>query len=332
MTRSLVVLPDDTAKPILDAIQNAAKSLRVKLFALSDPSVLEALIAARKRGVNVRVMLNPSRRSGEVQNRGARSLLHSEGVDVLDGNPAFEVTHEKSMVVDDNLALIGSLNWETENFETTRDFAVFTTDPKEVREVMDCFDADWSRMPFEAPKSSNLIWCPGNGRERIAQFVDHSTRSLYVQNERYQDAIVVEHLVRAKMRGVKVRALTRPSHSLRKEKLVEGVGDLRIMQDVGIGVRRIKHLKLHAKVLIADHSSAIVGSINLTPGTFDKRRELAIRLTDPEVVNRLWRTVREDWRHSHSVDLTDEGLLDDLSKHPKLGGLSRAGQVTTAAE
>jgi len=42
-------MPDDTAKPILDAIATAAKSIRIKMFAFSDPEILEALIRAHKR-------------------------------------------------------------------------------------------------------------------------------------------------------------------------------------------------------------------------------------------------------------------------------------------
>ena len=224
-------------------------------------------------------------------------------------------------------AFIGSLNWEPENFEKTRDYAVITTDANEVGEVIDCFEADWSRKPFEPRKSSNLIWCPGAGREQIAQFIDSAKHSLFVQNERYQDAIIVEHMVRAKLRGVKVHVMTRPSHSLRAEKLVEGVGDLRIMQDVGIGIHKIRHLKLHAKMLLADKSRAIVGSINLTPGSFDKRRELAIRLKKSDALDRLVKIVQEDWEKSHPIDLSDEALLSDLQKHPKFGGLSRISSL-----
>ncbi|MEI9973368.1 MAG: phospholipase D-like domain-containing protein [Ignavibacteriota bacterium] len=50
------------------------------------------------------------------------------------------------------------------------------------------------------------------------------------------------------------------------------------MQDVGIGVHKIRHLRLHAKTLLADKSRAIIGSINLSTGSLDKRRELAIRI------------------------------------------------------
>lgn len=315
MSRSLIVLPDDSAKPIVDAIDGAKKSLRIKMFSLSDPVLLEALIRAHKRGLKIRVMLNPARRSGEIQNKGSRSALREAGIDVLNSNPAFDVTHEKSMVVDDTTALIGSLNWDPENFTKTRDYALMTTDPHEVSEVVSCFEADWSRQPFTPRESSNLVWCPGTGRKQIAQFIDSAKHSLFIQNERYQDALIVERIVRAKLRGVKVHVMTRPSHSLRPEKLVEGVGDLRIMQDVGIGVHKIKHLKLHAKVLLADKSRAILGSINLTSGSFDDRRELAIRLEEEDVIHRLSSVVHEDWEHSRPLDLTDKGLLSDLQKH-----------------
>ena len=332
MSRSLIVLPDDSRTPILDEIDRAAKSIRIKMFAVSDQRLLEALIEARKRGVKIRVMLNPARRNGEIQNKGSRSVLREAGIDVLDSNPAFDVTHEKSMVVDDKTALIGSLNWEPENFEQTRDFAVLTKDAEEVKEVITCFEADWSRQAFEPIEPSNLIWCPGPGRERVAHFIDSAHHTLYLQNERYHDAIIVEHLVRAKLRGVKVRLMARPSHSLRAEKLVEGIGDLRIMQDVGIGIHKIRHLKLHAKILLADRSRAIAGSINLSSGSFDSRRELAIRVKEHDVVSRLTKIVEEDWENSRPIDLSDKGLLADLEKHPKRGGLDRFESVAHGGE
>ena len=63
--------------------------------------------------------------------------------------------------------------------------------------------------------------------------------------------------------------LAKPPHSLKADKLIEGVGGLRILQDVGAKVHTLKHLKLHAKMMLADGKRAIVGSINLAPGSFD---------------------------------------------------------------
>ena len=101
------------------------------------------------------------------------------------------------------------------------------------------------------------------------------------------------------------------------------------MHDVGIGIHKMKHLKLHAKVLVADKSRAVVGSINLTSSSFDDRRELAIQLNDPDVVSRLVKVVHDDWRNSHALDLSDRAVLSDLERHPKNGGLAKIAPLAT---
>jgi phosphatidylserine/phosphatidylglycerophosphate/cardiolipin synthase-like enzyme len=87
------------------------------------------------------------------------------------------------------------------------------------------------------------------------------------------------------------------------------------MNDVGIKIHKLKHLKLHAKMLLIDGKRVIVGSINLAPGSFDSRRELAIDVRDAHVVKRMLKIVHHDWKHSHRLDLTDEGLRAELEAH-----------------
>jgi cardiolipin synthase A/B len=326
-SRSLVVLPDDAATPILEAISGAKKSLRIKMFVFSDPALLDAVIEAHKRGVKVQVMLNPERRSGEEDNEVTRKKLSKAGIAVKDSNPAVELTHEKSMVADDATAFVKSLNWATKNLTETRDYAVITDHKHEVDEIVAGFEADWARQKFDPGAEAHLIWCPINGRDRIAQFIDAAKHTLFVQNERYQDAVILERLVRAAERGVKVHVLARPPHSLKKEKLVEGVGGLRILDDVGIKIRKLKGLKLHGKMLLADGVAAIVGSINLAPGSFDTRRELAIEVRDDDVVERLHKIAKQDWKNSHPLDLSDEGLLADLEDRQE--GAAKALAIET---
>jgi cardiolipin synthase len=80
-------------------------------------------------------------------------------------------------------------------------------------------------------------------------------------------------------------------------------------------VHRLKGLKLHAKLLFADGVRAIVGSINLAPGSFDSRRELAIEVHDEDVIDRIHKVVKQDWENSHPMDLTDEGLIAELEDY-----------------
>lgn len=128
---------------------------------------------------------------------------------------------------------------------------------------------------------------------------------------------MIERLVRAARRGVKLHVMVRPPHTLKEDKLVEGVGGLRILDDVGVKVHTLKHLKLHGKMFLADGIRCIVGSINLAPGSLDGRRELAIAARDTDIVERLHTIAREDWENSHPLDLSDEGLLEDLEERGK---------------
>jgi phosphatidylserine/phosphatidylglycerophosphate/cardiolipin synthase-like enzyme len=317
--RSIIVLPDDTGKEIIDAIDSATESILVKMFLFSDPRLIGAIIEAKKRGVKVKVMLNPARRSGEEENEGTRRILEDAGIEVRDSNPEFTITHEKSMVIDNRVAFIKSLNWEAKNFTETRDYAIITHHPHEVKEIVLCFQADWHRQNFDPGENMNLIWCSNNGRTRIAKFIDEAKHTLFVQNERFQDLVIIERLVHAASRGVKVHVMARPPHTLKMEKLVEGVGGLRIMDDVGIKIHKLKYLKLHGKMLLADGCRAIIGSINLTPGSFDHRRELAIEVHDAEVIERLQKIAHYDWENSHTLDLSDQGLLEDLENMAPAG-------------
>jgi cardiolipin synthase len=319
MTHRLIVLPDDTAKPLIDALAGARRSVNIRMFLFTDPDMVAAVKAAEARGVKVRVMLNPQRRDGSAENEETRKALADSGAEVRDSSPAFALTHQKSMVIDGETGYVESLNWETRDLTQTRDYAVVTTDALEVSEMLRCFEADWTQTEFKPDPKSRLIWCPNNGRTRIAAFIDSAQHTLWLQNERYQDTVIIEHLVRALARGVKLHIMARPPHNLKKDKLIEGVGGLRIMRDVGAKVHRLKHLKLHGKMLLADGARAVIGSINLAPGSFDERRELAIETDAPEVIERLRAITQQDWQNSQTLDLSDAGVLADLNKHHQGG-------------
>jgi cardiolipin synthase len=315
MSHRLIVLPDDTADAILAPINAARHSMNIRMFLFTDPSLINAVIAAKRRGVKVRVMLNPARRDGTSANAAAREILKEAGIAVRDSSAEFAVTHQKSMVIDDKVGFIESLNWETRDLTVTRDYAVETTMKAEVAEMVRCFDADWAEMPFEPDADSDLIWCPNNGRQRIAAFIDSAKKTLWLQNERYQDMVIIERLVRAINRGVRVRIMARALHKLKRKKLFEGVSGLRIVHDVGAKVRTLRDLKLHGKIMIADDERAIVGSINLSPGSFDDRRELAIETASGHVLKRLLHTIEHDWKRSRKLPLSDQAVQADLEGH-----------------
>jgi phosphatidylserine/phosphatidylglycerophosphate/cardiolipin synthase-like enzyme len=310
--RGLLVLPNDTIEPILAAVAEARQSLRIKMFIFSEPLLIDAVIAAAQRGVQVKVMLNPSRSNGEELNLDTHNKLEQAGIEVKDTNPVFKVSHEKSIVIDERIAFIQTLNWAPRHLSKTRDYAIVTSHAKEVFEIIECFESDWMRTEFSPGETAHLIWCRGNGRARIARFIDEAKDTLFLQNDRYQDLVIIERLIRAANRGVKIHLMSPPPHTLKKDKLVEGIGGLRVMNDVGIKIHNHQYLDLHAKMLLADNERAIIGSINLTTGSFDERRELAIEVAEDNIIERLHHIAHEDWKGSYPLDLTDRGIYKDL--------------------
>ena len=322
----LVVVPDDGIEPFQEALRSATETLDIKMFQFTEPRLLKEVAEAHQRGVKVRVMLNPSRFTGEHDNDEAFAFFKKEGVPVQETNPQFPITHEKSMVIDRKTAFIMSLNWAPKYFGQTRDYALVTTVPEEVSEVAGCFDADWQHTDFTSVANSPLIWSVGRSREEVIHFIGSAKKTLYVQHEKYVDAPVIEALAEARVkRDVKVRAMALPIHSLRDFYRPQGIAGLRLLADLGIHIHKLRGLHLHAKLMIADEERALLSSFNFYPKCFNERRELGVRFEDPALIGRLVKIFQLDWENSKKMDLSDEAIEEDLRKHEAKKALQGRG-------
>jgi phosphatidylserine/phosphatidylglycerophosphate/cardiolipin synthase-like enzyme len=303
--RTLIVQPEDTVLPVLGLMTSAARSLEVKQFTFFEPRLLQGVIDVHRRGVAVRVMLNPHRSSGDRANDESFKTLEDAGVPVRWTNPAFAVTHEKSMVVDGSRALVATFNFVEKYFTETRDYGVVTSEEAQVAQIEAGFEADWMRDPFHPADHAGLLWSTSNSRRLMAQFIDRARKSLHVQHPKFVDSIVVARLVEAHARGVHVKVLCGGKHGLSDMDIPDTFSSLRILERVGIKVHRQKHLKLHAKLLLADGERALIGSMNIDRSAFDRRRELGIVVDDGPIVERLADVFDRDWDHSHRWQAPD---------------------------
>jgi phosphatidylserine/phosphatidylglycerophosphate/cardiolipin synthase-like enzyme len=301
----LFIQPDDGTAPVTELVDSAKQSLRVKQFTLTDSAIMSAVIGAHKRGVDVRIMLNPHRSSGDRANDESFKALRHAGLKVEWSNPAFAVTHEKSMVVDDAVVLISTFNMATKYFTETRDYGIVTTTPAQVKEVIAGFEADWHRKPFEPDVESGLLWSSNNSRQIMAWFIDTAKKELVIQHPKFVDATIVERIAAARTRGVKVRLLCGGKHGISDWDVLDTFASLRLLDQFGVKVRRQKHLKLHAKLLIIDGERAQVGSMNIDRSAFDLRRELGIMVGDPHIIKGLAKAFEHDWHESKAYEAPD---------------------------
>ncbi len=315
---SLVVQPDDGIAPVIQLIQSAKIKLRIKQFTLTDPRILREIIEAHDRKVDVQVLLNPHRPDMTRDNDETFSVLEKHGIAVQWSNPKFAVTHEKSILADSLTALIATFNCAPKYFGETRDYGIITRDLEQVADIANCFKADWERTAF-VPDETGLVWSDENSRYKMAQHIDGAEVSLDVQHPKFCDLAILDRLMEAHARGIKVRILCSGTHGVRAWDRVETFSSLRMMQKFKVPVRRMKHPKLHAKLIIADSKIVFTGSMNIHHRAFDERRELGIVLDEKPIVKRLIQIYEEDWESSAKFEVPDPLLTDLHEEHGEVG-------------
>ncbi len=301
----LIVEPDDGVEPVRKFIGLAKESLLIKQFTFSEPSLLEAVVDRRKAGVDVRVMLNPKRSGGDRANDETYDFFKKNGVNIQWANPKFYVTHEKSIVIDRQAALIATFNLCVKYFTQTRDYGIVTQEAARVAQVVEGFEADWEHRDWLPDPETGLLWSNANSRLHMARFIDAAKRRLDVQHPKFVDAVILDRLIGAAERGVHVRVLCGGKHGISDWDVLDTFSSLRLLKRFGVKVHKQKNLRLHAKLLISDNEHALVGSMNIDRSAFDLRRELGTTIRDEAVVRRLLGVFDSDWESSHSYDPPD---------------------------
>lgn len=136
----LVWSPVNARETILALIQSAQESLDLEQADLADDEVADALVAAARRGVKVRLIRpTPSSRE-EDEAAHVRRLLAAGGAVAFMDSPN---VHAKVIVVDRRQVLIGSMNLTMTSLDFNRELGVVLSDEQVVREVLDVIERDW---------------------------------------------------------------------------------------------------------------------------------------------------------------------------------------------
>lgn len=287
----IFVEPDAGHDPILDLLNEAEKSIRMEMYLLTDEDIIDALKDARKRGVDVRLILEERAYQNESDFKAVLDELNKTKISVMTSNPAFFLTHEKAIVIDDRVGVIMTLNQDRKAFTKNREFGIIDRHPNEVAEITSVFEADWNRTPA-ALSDSDLIWSPESSREKILALIDGAENTLEIENEEMQDAEVEEHLITAVARGVDVRVVMSPTLS-GEDANAQGQNKI---TEAGAKLHLVEEPYIHAKIIIADNSTAFVGSQNFSPTSLDKNRELGLLVRDPAIIEVLLANFEKDWR------------------------------------
>jgi cardiolipin synthase len=290
-TYSLLVFPDQSHSSVYGFINSASSSIDVTMYELRDNTAVTDLVNREKAGVNVRVILDRQHTS---VNGSAYSTLKSAGVGVTYSSSAFVYTHQKTITVDHTTSLIMSGNLDSTYYSSDRDYAVYDNDANDVSAIENVFNADYAKTSVTPNDGDNLLWSPTDSQTRLLGLINGATRSLELEELEFSDTALVNAIVSAAKRGVRVRVVGMDPSSYRTQfNQVKSAGGSIVTYSSSGG------LYVHAKAIVADYGTSTakveVGSQNFSDNSLNHNRELGLIANDPGVLTGVESTFTTDF-------------------------------------
>jgi phosphatidylserine/phosphatidylglycerophosphate/cardiolipin synthase-like enzyme len=149
---TLLTSPGNAESELVAAIDAAEERIDVLQPTLGrqDNALVRATLRAAQRGVEVRILLSGAWYSAE-ENDALVTWLNdwAERNDapltarIAEPGGRYEKVHAKGLLIDDDLAVVGSLNWNENSATENREVALALHGPEPVAFYRESFDADW---------------------------------------------------------------------------------------------------------------------------------------------------------------------------------------------
>jgi phosphatidylserine/phosphatidylglycerophosphate/cardiolipin synthase-like enzyme len=286
----VLVEPEAGPEAVRGLLEDARVALWLEMYLLTDAPTLDAIVARRRAGADVRVVLEPHPWEADGANDAAFARLASAGVLVAWASPRFALTHAKVAVVDHARLVLMTLNLTRAGLGGNREYVVVDEDARDVAAAEALLGADLAGV--EPPGAAGrLLASPTSTRPALAAALAGASRAVAVEMEELSDPALVGALAGARARGADV-SVALPGAGASDATSASA----RRLTDAGVEVRLVDAPPVHAKAVVAD-DWLYVGSANLTAASLDANREVGLGLTeaaDAAALELVARTIAAD--------------------------------------
>ncbi|MDD2916711.1 MAG: phospholipase D-like domain-containing protein [Candidatus Gracilibacteria bacterium] len=255
---------------LISLIETAKKEVYIEVYILTEKRIIQALKDAKKRGVDVRVVLEKNVFGATSINSKTFKTLESAGVQVTyDNSKLYNFIHTKLLLADDTYVITtGNLSYAS--FTTNREFYVIGKNEADIGTLKDIFLADFSgREIFES--TPNLVISPINSRKKIETILNSARESIYLYAENFGDDSILAILSGKIQDKIPVTiCMADPT------KVPSNTEAIATLKSHGIDVRTSKKPIIHAKRALVDGRYSYIGSENYSTNSLDENREIGI--------------------------------------------------------
>ena len=282
-TPPLYIGPTGLEDKVVALIAAAKTSIDMMMYEIDEQPIIDALVAAQKRGVAVRFV------GDHAENAAAKTTLTAAGVQVHDASAIFPYYHVKVTIIDKARALVGSPNMNSYSMNSERNYAVVDSDWDDLADLQTIFDNDFAGKST-APdlKCTRLLVSPVNAHQRLLDLVK-SAKTLDLSVMYVTDPQIAQAVKDRLAAGVPVRVLLADPTWIQGN--AQSAADLAAAK---VPVKYYEKLDLHAKLVVTD-KAAFVGSENLSTNSLDQNREVGVIVTNPEPLAAIRKQFETDW-------------------------------------
>ena len=127
---------------VISFIRSAQETIDIEMYVFTSDDVIRELGEAQKRGVVVRVIMEP--RVTDSRKEKVFATLQGLGIGVKWASMEYKLTHSKFVIVDGKKALVGSINFSASALNYNREAAVEVEGGK-IAEIASVFEGDWEK-------------------------------------------------------------------------------------------------------------------------------------------------------------------------------------------
>jgi cardiolipin synthase A/B len=281
----IVPTPEAGEQPYLDALATATTKIRVEIYEMGYGGILDSLKAKAAAGVKIEILFDQSKRS---VHQKYFDQLAAAGAECKWSDPKFTYQHAKFFVVDDAVAVLSTGNFsKAYSIDLERNFVVTDRDLADVADLINLFDSDWQNITPDM-SCTRMVISPVNSKQRILDVINSATTTLTIESMQFAETTVRAAVAARVAAGVAVRVMIADVGFVSAN-----AAAATYLKGLGLEPKFIPHL--HTKVIVADGTTAYVGSENLSYTSLTKNREVGVIATDPSALEPLMTTFETDW-------------------------------------
>ncbi len=267
----------DLHNKIIELINNSQKYVYIEVYMFTEKRIKEAIIKAKKRWVEVKVILEKDPYMAYNINDKTFNELKKNNIDIVWSNTKnYALNHSKMILIDD-LNIVSTWNLTYSTFTQNRDFFLIIKDHNINKILKEIFYNDFNWLAI-SPYNENLVLSPSYSRNKILNLIESAEKDIKIYIQYFNDNEINNKLIEIKkLKNIKISAII-PETAVNDENTKKLINS-------GIEIKKIPKHKMHAKAILIDEKYIFIWSENFSSYSLDKNREIWLIIENNEIIS-----------------------------------------------